>query len=59
MDLYILIDRDDLPTVERIMGARLYRCVYKTENVSQYISDLKVFRQGDCRFMKVALRSLF
>ncbi len=47
MDLDILIDRNDLPAVEQIMGARLYRCVYKTENVSQYISDLKVFGQID------------
>ncbi len=47
MDLDILVHRDDLTTVEQIMNERPYRCVYETENVSQYISDLKPFGQID------------
>ena len=60
MDLDILVQRDDLAAVEQIMSAHPYRCIYKTENVSQYISDLKPFGQIDFlhAFRRISLSML-
>jgi hypothetical protein len=47
MDLDFLIDYQHLPKVERIMKKYNYKCVFKTENVSQYVSDIKIFGEID------------
>lgn len=47
VDLDFLVHRDDLPKIDRIMKGNGYECVYKSENVSQYISPLKIFGEVD------------
>lgn len=47
VDLDFLVHRDDLSKIERIMKLNGYECVYKTENVSQYVSPLKIFGEVD------------
>jgi len=60
MDLDILVHRDDLPAVEQILSKRPYRCIYKTENVSQYVSDTEQLGQIDVlhAFRKISLSML-
>lgn len=40
-DLDLLVHKKDLETIDRILSSHLYRLKYQSENVSQYISDLK------------------
>ena len=47
MDLDFLVHRDDLPAVDGIMDRLLYRRVYRSENVSQFVSDLATLGQVD------------
>ena len=47
VDLDFLVSSADLDKIEKIMTGYMYKKVYKTENVSQYISDLKPFGQID------------
>jgi len=47
IDLDFLIHRDDLPKVDKIMKENSYECRYKSENVAQYTSPLKVFGEVD------------
>ena len=47
VDLDFLIHRDDLGKVDKIMKFQGYECVYKSENVSQYVSPLKIFGEID------------
>lgn len=47
MDLDFLVDQKDLARVEAVMRKYNYRCVFKTENVSQYVSDAKIFGEID------------
>lgn len=47
VDLDFLVHRDDLNKIERIMKANGYDCVFKSENVSQYISPIKIFGEVD------------
>lgn len=47
MDLDFLVDVKDLSKIEKIMRKYNYNCVYKTENVSQYVSDVKIFGEID------------
>lgn len=60
LDLDFLIDRKDTPKVEKIMQKYSYQCVYKTENIAQYVSDLKIFGEIDYlfAFRKTALSML-
>jgi hypothetical protein len=60
MDVDILVHRDDLPALERILSKRPYRCIYKTENVSQYVSDTEKFGQIDVlhAFRKISVSML-
>jgi hypothetical protein len=46
-DVDFLIDAKDLEKIAGIMKKFNYRCVHKTENVSQFVSDVKVFGQID------------
>ncbi len=46
-DVDFLVDAADLDKVAGIMNKLNYRCVHKTENVSQFVSDLKIFGQID------------
>lgn len=47
LDLDFLVDRGDMEKVDTIMQGLGYECKYKTENVSQYVSPLKVFGEID------------
>lgn len=47
MDLDFLVDAQDLPKVDSIMKKYSYDCVYKTKNVSQYVSGAKIFGEVD------------
>jgi predicted nucleotidyltransferase len=49
MDLDFLVDAKDIPKLAKIMGKYNYRCVFKTENVSQYVSGIKIF--GEVYFL--------
>jgi hypothetical protein len=47
VDIDFLVYRDDMEKVNTIMTGLGYECKYQTENVSQYISPLKVFGEVD------------
>jgi predicted nucleotidyltransferase len=47
VDLDFLVHRDDIEKVDEIMRENGYECGYRTDNVSQYFSPLKVFGQVD------------
>ena len=47
MDLDFLVARDALPVVDEIMARRQYRLRYRSENVSQFVSDLAPLGQVD------------
>jgi hypothetical protein len=47
VDIDFLVHRDDLPKVYFIMSELGYDCAYNSENVSQFISPLKVFGEVD------------
>lgn len=47
VDLDILIERKDTGNVEGIMLDLGYECRYKSENVSQYVSDMNIFGEVD------------
>lgn len=47
IDLDFLVSSDDLGKITRIMARHGYECHYKSENVSQYISALKIFGEID------------
>jgi len=46
-DLDFIVDAKDLERIGKIMAKYGYRCVYKTENVSQYASGIKIFGEID------------
>lgn len=60
VDLDFLVRRDDLTKVDRIMKENGYECKYKSGDVSQYISPLKIFGEVDFlhAFRKISLRML-
>jgi hypothetical protein len=47
VDIDFLVHRDDMDRVDLIMNELDYECRYRTDNVSQYISPLKVFGEVD------------
>jgi len=47
VDLDLLILANDMDKVDSILKESFYECVYKSENVSQYVSDLKPLGQID------------
>lgn len=47
IDLDFLIAREDIHRIERIMKKYDYRSVFISENVSQYVSDVKTFGRVD------------
>ncbi|MBI5749390.1 MAG: nucleotidyltransferase [Nitrospinae bacterium] len=47
-DIDFLVNRDDIDKVDAIMRGLGYECRHKTENVSQYVSPLRVFGEVDC-----------
>jgi len=47
VDIDFLVKRDDMKKTDEIMLDAGYECKYKSENVSQYISSLKVFGEVD------------
>jgi hypothetical protein len=60
VDLDFLVLQQDLPKIENIMLKYNYRCVFKTNNVSQYVSELKIFGEIDFlhAFRKISLSML-
>ncbi len=60
VDLDFLVNSADLDKIEKIMTGYTYKNIYKTENVSQYISDLKPFGQIDFlhAFRRISLSML-
>lgn len=47
VDIDFLVKRDDMRKTDGIMLEAGYECKYKSENVSQYVSPLKVFGEVD------------
>jgi len=47
IDIDFLVHRDDMASVHMIMNELGYECSYQTENVSQFISSLKIFGEVD------------
>lgn len=47
VDIDFLVHRDDIDKVDRIMQELGYKCKHRSENVSQYVSPLKVFGEVD------------
>jgi len=60
VDMDFLVHRDDLDKIGKIMAGLGYECKYKTENVSQYVSPLKIFGEIDFihAFRKASLEML-
>jgi hypothetical protein len=52
VDLDFLVHKDDVDKIDKIMKDYQYECVYKTENVSQYVSPVKIFGEIDFIFAK-------
>jgi len=46
-DIDFLVNHDDMDKVDAIMKGLGYECKHKTENVSQYVSPLRVFGEVD------------
>lgn len=47
VDLDFMVHHDDLKKIDEIMKSNGYECVYKSENVSQYVSGVKIFGEVD------------
>lgn len=47
VDIDFLVHRDDMDKVDSIMKSLGYECHHRTENVSQYLSPLRVFGEVD------------
>ncbi len=47
MDADFLVDLGDLPKIRKIMKKYSYKCVYESENVSQFVSNIKIFGELD------------
>lgn len=47
MDIDFLLLADDTDKVDKILTESMYHCVYKTENISQYSSDIKALGNID------------
>ncbi len=47
VDLDFLVDRGDLDKVDAVMKKLGYECKFRSENVSQYVSPLKIFGEID------------
>lgn len=47
LDIDFIVHKDDMEKVNKIMKDLGYKCHYKTDNVSQYISPLKIFGEVD------------
>ncbi len=60
MDADFLVDSGDLPKIHKIMKKYSYKCVYETENVSQFVSNIKIFGELDFlhAFRKISLSML-
>ncbi|MEN6374628.1 MAG: nucleotidyl transferase AbiEii/AbiGii toxin family protein [Smithella sp.] len=50
VDIDFLVHRDDADKVEAIMHQIGYECQYRSENVAQYLSPLKIFGEIDYIF---------
>lgn len=61
VDMDFLVHRDDLGKVQDIMTGMGYECIYHTDNVSQYVSSLKILGEVDFlhAFRKVSIGIFF
>ncbi len=41
IDIDLLVNKNDLPTIDKILTSHLYQRKYQSENVSQYVADIK------------------
>lgn len=48
VDVDFLVHREDMPEVDAIMESLGYEVKYRSENVSQYLSPLRIFGEVDC-----------
>ncbi len=46
-DIDFLVNREDMEKVDAIMDGLGYECRYRTENVTQYVSPLRIFGEVD------------
>jgi hypothetical protein len=60
VDMDFLVNRDDMEKVDAIMNVLDYKCKYRSENVSQYVSSLKIFGEVDFlhAFRKASLQMI-
>lgn len=60
MDLDFVVEYQAISKVEKIMKKYGYRCVHKTENISQYVSDMRILGEIDFlhAFRKISLSML-
>ncbi len=47
VDIDFLVHYDDLSQLKELMEGLDYKCVFQTENVSQYVSPLEIFGEVD------------
>ncbi len=47
VDIDILVKKDDMKKVDKIMEGLGYECKFRSENVSQYVSQLEIFGEVD------------
>ncbi len=47
VDIDLLVNRDDMEEVDLIMKELGYDCKYRSKNVSQYVSPLRIFGEVD------------
>jgi len=47
IDLDFIVHRDDLIKIDKIMKSNGYECIYKSDNVSQYVSAIRIFGEVD------------
>jgi hypothetical protein len=59
-DIDFLVVKDDFPRIENIMESHSYRCIFKSENVAQYFSEIEPFGSIDylLAFRHIALSML-
>lgn len=60
VDLDLLVDKDDLGKIDKIMEELGYKLRFRTENVSQWLSPLKIFGEVDFlhAFRKISRKML-
>lgn len=60
VDIDFLVNKGDLEKIRSVMEDNGYRCIYQSENVSQYVSDVKLLGAIDLlhAFRPISLKML-